>query len=201
VNLLGAVEHYIHEYGYFAVSGGILLEDFGLPTPGETLLIAAALAASKGALNIVWLLPLAWIAAVIGDNIGWAIGHYGGHRLMVRYGGRIGITADKLKSVEAMFDRYGDYVVVFARFVVVLRQFNGIVAGTLEMHWARFLVLNALGAALWVAWWGLLAYFLGREVFEFISGLAGAEYVLFTLAGVAALAVIGRVLWRRRTLR
>ena len=123
------VNHYIEHYGYLAVALGILLEDFGLPTPGEMLLITGAISASTGALNVYLLLLLAWVGAVIGDNIGYAIGHFGGHHLMVRYGGRIGITRDRLKQVEAFFEHYGGWVIVFARFVVILRQFNGIVAG------------------------------------------------------------------------
>ena len=96
---------------------------------------------------------LAWLGGVIGDNIGYAIGYSGGHRLMLRHGGRIGITQGKLDQVEKFFARYGSAVILFARFVVVLRQFNGIVAGTLEMPWWRFVTLNAIGAALWVGFW------------------------------------------------
>jgi membrane protein DedA with SNARE-associated domain len=198
VSFFGSVEHYIHDYGYLAVSGGILLEDFGLPTPGETLLISGAIAAAHGTLDIVPLLLLAWTSAIIGDNIGWAIGYWGGHRLVVKHGSRVGITAAKLAKVEGFFDRYGDYVVVFARFVVLLRQLNGIVAGTLAMHWARFLVLNAIGAALWVGWWGLLAYWLGQSVLDFVRSAGRIEPILFSLAGLALVVVAARILWRRR---
>jgi membrane protein DedA with SNARE-associated domain len=198
VSFFGGVEHYIHDYGYLAVTGGMLLENFGLPVPGETLLISGAVAASQGSLDIVLLLPLAWAAAVAGQTIGWAIGFWGGHRLIVRYGVRAGISADKLARIEGYFARYGDYVVVFARFVVVLRQLNGIVAGTLEMHWARFLLLNAIGAALWVGWWGILAYWLGHGVFEFVRRAGRIEPILFTIAGLVLAGVAARILWRRR---
>jgi membrane protein DedA with SNARE-associated domain len=165
------VGHYVEQYGYAAVGIGILLEDFGLPTPGETLLVTAAVGASTGAINIYLLLLVAWVGAVIGDNIGYAIGYYGGHHLMVRYGGRIGVTHERLRQVEVFFDRYGGWVIVFARFFVILRQFNGIVAGTLEMHWLHFLALNALGAALWVGFWGMLAFWLGKGVMTYLDEL------------------------------
>jgi membrane protein DedA with SNARE-associated domain len=187
------VAHSIHHYGYLAVALGILFEDFGLPTPGETLLITGAISASTGALDIYLLLLLAWIGAVVGDNIGYAIGHFGGHHLLVRYGSRIGITADRLKHVESFFEHYGGWVIVFARFVVILRQFNGIVAGTLGMHWLQFLVLNAIGAALWVAFWGILAYWLGKGVFVYVhefhqlTPILGALAVVFLAGGAVFL--------------
>jgi membrane protein DedA with SNARE-associated domain len=196
LSFFGDVQPYIENYGYSAVAIGILLEDFGLPTPGETLLVLGAIAASAGSLNIYLLLLLAWIGAVIGDNIGYAIGNYGGHRLMLRYGGRIGITDERLKHVEGFFDRYGGWVIVFARFVVILRQFNGIVAGTLGMHWLHFLGLNALGAALWVGFWGMLAYWLGKGLITYVDEL---HHYMPELAAIAAVLIIGGgyILWRR----
>lgn len=191
----------IAHYGYAAVLLGILLEDFGLPTPGETLLIAGAIAASQGDLNIWLLLLLGWAGGVIGDNIGYWIGHSGGHRLMLRYGGRIGITEAKLKQVEGFFARYGGWVIVFARFVVVARQFNGIVAGTLEMPWWRFTALNAIGAALWVGFWGGLAYTLGKRFYLLHRHFD--EYKPYLLAAIAVIIVAGAVylFWRARRKR
>jgi membrane protein DedA with SNARE-associated domain len=200
-DIFSHVHHAIAEYGYFAVMLGILLEDFGLPTPGETLLIAGAIAASQGDLNIWLLLFLAWLGGVIGDNIGYAIGYNGGHRLMLRYGGRIGITEGKLKQVEKFFARYGGWVVVFARFVVVLRQFNGIVAGTLEMPWWRFVALNAIGAALWVGFWGGLAYNLGKSFYPILHQIEAYRLYLAIGIAVAIVATAGFLywLWRHRS--
>ena len=190
------VTHYIEHYGYLAVALGILLEDFGLPTPGEMLLITGAISASTGALNVYLLLLLAWAGAVVGDNIGYAIGYFGGHHLMVRYGGRIGITEDRLKQVEAFFEHYGGWVIVFARFVVILRQFNGIVAGTLGMHWLHFLALNALGAALWVGFWGILSYWLGKGVMVYVHELHKVTPLMGVLAVVFLAAGAGYLWWR-----
>lgn len=198
MSLFGGVEHLIHEYGYLAVSGGLVLENFGLPLPGETLLISGAIAAAQGSLDIALLLLLGWAAAVAGQMIGWAIGFWGGHRLALRYGGRIGITTNTLARVERFYDRYGGWVVIFGRFVVPLRQLNGIVAGTLEMHWARFLLLNAIGAALWVGWWGALSYWLGHGVLDFVRGAGRIEPILFGIAAVVLAGVALRILMRRR---
>ncbi len=198
MSFLDSVQPYLHGYGSAAVALAILLEDFGIPVPGETMLISGAILASKGSLRIEWLLPLAWAGAVIGDNIGFAIGHFGGHRLVVRYGSRFGITAERLGKVEQLFQRYGDYVVIFARFVVLARQLNGIVAGTLEMHWARFLLFNAIGAALWVGFWGLLSYWLGRSI-----SLTDLAHAGWAGAGIVVLAILaaGYYFWRRRRVR
>lgn len=197
MSFAGEVHRFVADYGYLAVFLGIFLEDFGLPTPGETMLIASAILASHGSLNIFWLLPIAWIAAVIGDSIGYFIGATGGHRLLVHYGGRIGITLERLQKVEAFFARYGDIVIVFARFFVILRQLNGIVAGSLEMPWTRFVFYNAIGAALWVGFWGGLTYWLGRRFFEYIHLFGWAGPTMIAL-GTLAIIVIAIYLWRRR---
>jgi len=188
----------IAHYGYVAVMLGILLEDFGLPTPGETLLIAGAIAASQGDLNIWLLLFLGWLGGVIGDNIGYWIGYSGGHRLMLRYGSRIGITESKLKQVEGFFARYGGWVIVFARFVVVARQFNGIVAGTLEMPWWRFVGLNAIGAALWVGFWGGLAHSLGKRFYLIHRYMTSLQPYVYVAGAIVVAAGLGYLVWRAR---
>jgi membrane protein DedA with SNARE-associated domain len=194
----GGAEHYIHDYGYAAVSVGLLLEHFGLPLPGETMLIGAAVLASRGTFDIAPLLVVAWASATLGNMLGYAIGRYGGHLLIVRYGARVGITREKLDEVEAFFARYGDIVIVGARFVVLLRQLSGIAAGTLEMRWRRFLVFNALGAALWVGWWGLLAYGFGQSILNFAERAGHIEPVLSALAALAILFVIAWLYRRKR---
>ena len=136
---------YLNRYGYGAVFGALLLESFGLPLPGEAMLIAGGALAAEGELHLAPLLACAWLAAVVGDNIGFAIGRFGGRRLIVRYGGRIGITESRLTKVEVFFRRYGGQVVLVARFFALLRQLNGIVAGSVGMGWWRFLDLQRGG--------------------------------------------------------
>lgn len=197
-DIFSHVHHAIEHYGYVAVALGILLEHFGLPTPGETLLISGSIAASRGLLNIYVLLFVAWLAGVVGNSVGYLIGFSGGHRLIVRYGSRIGITDARLKQVEGFFARFGDFVIVFARFVPVLRQFSGIVAGTLEMPWWRFAILNAVGCALWVGVWGVLAYTLGKRFYVIWRKLGPYQPYLYAAVGIVVVLALIYVYWRSR---
>ncbi len=164
--IVADLQHLLSHYGYWAVLTAIFLEDFGVPLPGESILIAAALeAAGPGSgLHIVPLLLVSWIAAVVGDNVGYAIGRFGGRALVLRYGRIVGLTPARWNRAEVRFRGFGPFVVVIARFVEVLRQLNGILAGILPMPWLTFLAFNALGAALWVGFWGTLAYQLGERI-------------------------------------
>jgi membrane protein DedA with SNARE-associated domain len=183
---LALVAPYLERYGYAAVVGALLLESFGLPLPGEAMLIAGAALAAGGELRLVPLLLSAWLAAVLGDNIGFAIGRFGGRRLILSYGARIGITDSRLARVEAFFQRFGAQIVVVARFFAVLRQLNGLVAGTVGMGWWRFLAFNALGAALWVSAWGFGVYYFGQHLGHIAARLHDFHYVI----GLTAFALI-----------
>ena len=192
------VKPYLDHYGYWALFGAILLENFGLPVPGETLLIASALLASQGKMHIVPLLVTACIAAITGDNIGYAIGRFGGRRLVFRYGRYVLITEERLQKAEGFFGRYGGAVVVMARFFAVLRQLNGIVAGTAKMSWYRFLLYNMLGAALWVSFWGMLFYELGERGFRFGAEINTVQFFLLGGLVAATLGLTIHLLHRRR---
>ena len=142
----------------------IFLEDFGVPVPGETVLIVSAIYAGTGRLNI-WLVALiGFIAAILGDNVGFAIGHFGGRPLAERYGKYIFLTPERLDKTANFFDRHGGKVIVIARFVEGLRQANGIIAGITGMHWTKFVPFNMLGAALWVGVWVSIGYFSGSNI-------------------------------------
>jgi len=163
-HLLGNLEPFVHEYGAAAVMVILTLESLGLPLPGESVLVLASVLAGRGELSLPFLMLAAWAGAVMGDNIGYLIGRRLGRILIIRYGAKIGITAGRLSKVEAVFGRYGSVTVAFARFVNVLRQLNGVVAGMLKMDWRRFLFFNALGGALWVSAWTLTGFYLGAHV-------------------------------------
>ncbi len=149
-HLLGSLVPLIRHYGLVAVPVIITLESLGAPVPGESLLIFASVAAEHGDMSFPLLLLFAWIGGVIGDNIGYLIGRRFGRVVLLRYGDKIGFTAQRLDRVEAVFARYGPLTVAFARFFNVLRQLNGVVAGTLKMDWRRFLLFNALGGSGWL---------------------------------------------------
>jgi membrane protein DedA with SNARE-associated domain len=197
-NLAPVLDH----YGYLAVGGFIALEDFGVPLPGETILIAAAVYAGAGRLNIVAVGLIAFLAAVIGDNIGFAIGHFGGRALVLRYGKYVLLTSDRYEKAENFFERYGGVVVTFARFVEGLSQANGIVAGTIGMHWLRFIAFNALGAALWVGVWTSVGYLAGGHITTIYSVVTRYSlYLLIALAVVVAAWIIRAVVRSRRRAR
>jgi membrane protein DedA with SNARE-associated domain len=169
-SLLVEARPYVEEYGYWAVAAAIFLEDFGLPMPGETVLLASAALASQGYMSLGAVLLVGWLAAVAGDNTGYLIGRFGGRRLVVRYGPYVLITRPRLRRVEEFVERYGVGVVTAARFLFLLRQLNGIVAGISLMPWWRFFICNVIGSALWVGFWGALFFLLGGIGREMLIG-------------------------------
>lgn len=199
--VLHSLEPTLNHYGYAAVFGFVLLEDFGVPVPGETVLILGAVYASTGRLNLLLVGLLAFLGAVLGDNIGFAIGHFGGRPLVERYGRYVLLTPKRVDRATTFFERYGGRVVVIARFVEGLRQANGIIAGISGMHWARFLVFNALGAALWVAVWAAVGDLSGSHIDAIYNDATRYDTYFAILVGVLVLAWIARRLWRRRAAR
>ena len=171
---MGGIEHwaegFIAAYGAVALFLCMTLESLGAPVPGESAVIAAS-AAAAGKLSISAVAVAAFAGAVLGDNIGYLIGRRVGRPVILRFGARFGVGEAQLAKAEALARRHGPVMVVFARFVVLLRQLNGIVAGTTGMHWATFGIANAVGAALWVGVWTTLAYRFGHEAKDFLPFL------------------------------
>jgi membrane protein DedA with SNARE-associated domain len=195
--VLHSLEPTLNRFGYLAL-GLIFLEDFGVPVPGETVLIISAVYAGTGRLNVWLVAVIGFIAAVLGDNVGFAIGHFGGRPLAERYGKYILLTPERLDKTASFFDRHGGKVIVIARFVEGLRQANGIIAGITGMHWTRFIPFNALGAALWVGVWVAIGYFSGNNI-NSIYDTATRYQLYFAIAvGLAIVAFIARRVWKMR---
>jgi membrane protein DedA with SNARE-associated domain len=198
--VLHDLEPTLNQFGYLAL-GLVFLEDFGVPVPGETVLIIAAVYAGTGRFN-VWLVGLiGFLAAVLGDNVGFGIGHFGGRPLAERYGKYIFLTPERLDKTASFFDRHGGKVIVIARFVEGLRQANGIIAGITGMHWTKFLPFNMLGAALWVGLWVSVGYFSGSHINSIYDTVTKYQTYFAIAVVLAILAFIGRYLWRRRKAR
>ena len=160
-------------YGYLAVFIFVGIESLGIPFPGETMLVTAAIyAGTTGNLYIPVVIGAAATGAIVGDNIGFGVGHWGGYRLLVRYGKYIRLDQAKLKVGRYIFRRHGGKVVFFGRFVSVLRTYAAFLAGTNRMRWWRFLVFNAAGGIIWATLYGAGAYYLGRQI-EKLSGPVG----------------------------
>lgn len=193
-SLAGPLDH----YGYLAVLVFVMIEDFGIPVPGETILIAAAVYAGAGKLNVFAVGIIGFAAAVTGDNIGFAIGHYGGRALVLRWGRYVRLTPERLDKAEMFFQRHGAWIITFARFIEGLRQANGIVAGIVGMRWRRFLAFNALGAALWVGTWVGVGYVAGSHIDAIYREVTRYSTYLLVALAVAAAAFVARYILRRR---
>ncbi|HEY6984004.1 DedA family protein [Reyranella sp.] len=177
--------HLLHLYGYSIVALIVALEGMGLPLPGETTLVAAALyAGSTRDLSIGFIILAAFMGAVTGDNAGFWIGRGIGLRLALRYGSYIWLTERRIKLGQFLFRRHGGKLVFFARFVALLRALGAFLAGMNQMPWRRFAIFNAGGGAVWATLYGLAAYLVGDEL-ERLSGPIATVTSLAALAAVA----------------
>lgn len=180
---------WIAAYGYFAVVVLVGLESTGLPLPGETTLIAAAVYAGMShELNIVGVIAAATAGAVIGDNIGYEVGRLVGFPLLVRHGRHIRLGERRLKLGQYLFRRYGGAIVFFGRFVALLRTFAALLAGINRMPWPRFFFFNAAGGLLWSSMFGIGGYVLGFSLHR-ISGPLGTAVLLLALAAATTAAI------------
>jgi membrane-associated protein len=184
---------FIADYGYWAIAAALLCENAGIPVPGETtLLLASFLAYSEHKLHLGWIIVVATCAAALGDNIGYAIGHFGGRPLFERYQNIFHISKSTLERGEKLFARYGPLTVFFARFIFGLRIFAGPLAGVLRMHWKKFALFNFLGAAAWVTTIASVGYFFGKH-WDAMEHVMGRFNLLVAVAAVALIVFF----WRR----
>ena len=191
------VHHAIGKFGYSAVAAAVGIESAGVPVPGETTLVGAALyAGATHELNIVLLVAVAAAAAIVGDNIGFWVGREIGVRAVERYGGAVGLTPPRIKLGQYLFRLHGGKVVFFGRFVAVLRALAAFLAGANRMPWPRFLVFNAAGAVVWASACGFGAYFLG----DVIKRLAAPVGIALGVVA-AVLIVVGAVFLKRNERR
>lgn len=185
---MALINHLLQSYGYLAVFGLVALESMGIPLPGETALITAALyAGSTHRLNIGLIAVVAAVAAIAGDNGGYWLGRHAGTRLVRRYGHWVRLDARKLKAGRYLFARHGGKVVFFGRFVAALRTCAAFLAGLNEMPRSRFLLANATAAAAWASACSFGAYALGRAATQLgtvltIGGLACAGLLIVVTA-------------------
>jgi len=197
--ILQAVAPFLDNYGYFAVGLFLFVEDFGVPVPGETILIASAVYAGTGRMSIPALAVIGVVAAVIGDNIGFALGHYGGERLVLRYGKYVFLTRERFNTARNFFNRFGGPIIIIARFIDGLRQLNGIIAGSADMKWSHFLSYNIIGACLWVGGWLSVGYFAGSHLTTVYHTIVRYEiYVLLALIVLLAAFIAYKIVKKRQ---
>jgi membrane protein DedA with SNARE-associated domain len=172
-------------YGLWALFGIVMLESMGLPLPGETALVSAALYAGATGHFPLWeVIAVAFAAAVIGDTCGYWIGRTLGFRLLARYGRHVRITEDRLKIGRYLFRRHGGKIVFFGRFVALLRVLAALLAGANHMPWPRFFVMNAAGGLAWAASFATAAYVFGDRVSKVEGPIAIGLLILVGL-GIA----------------
>jgi membrane protein DedA with SNARE-associated domain len=187
------VDGWLESYGYLVVFLLVMIESIGVPVPGETALIGAALyAGSTHKLEIWWVIAVAIAGAIIGDNIGFSIGRYGGAKLLLRHGHKIRLHEERLKIGIWLFRRHGGKVVFWGRFVSILRTYAAFLAGTNQMAWPRFLVFNAAGAIVWATTFGVAYYVFGSA----LSKLSTTIDVTLGVAGVVIL--VAFLVWSKR---
>ena len=183
----------ITAYGYLAVLVFVAIESLGIPFPGETMLITAAIyAGTTHRLHIALVIAAAAAGAILGDNVGYWIGREGGYRVLRRYGRVIRLDERRLKLGQYLFQKHGGKVVYFGRFVSVLRTFAAFLAGVNQMRWRRFLAFNAAGGIVWATLYGVGAYALGREIHRF------SKPVDIALGALALIVIAAAIVFLRR---
>jgi membrane protein DedA with SNARE-associated domain len=181
-----SIAHLIHAYGLLVVAGVVGLEGIGIPVPGETaLIVASVISGTKHELNIVAVILTAAGASIVGRTLGYLIGRNFGYWLLLKYGGYVWITEARIKLGQYLFLRHGGKIIIIAQFIPVLRTLAGILAGANRMPQARFMLANASGAVVWATFFGVAAYFLGRQV----EKLAGSAVFFICVATVIVIVI------------
>jgi membrane protein DedA with SNARE-associated domain len=189
--LRNAVVH----YGYWAVGVALLAENAGVPVPGETvLLLASFLAYSEHELQLPWIIVVATVAATLGDNLGFALGYYGGRPLLARYQAAFRIKDTTVARGESVFARYGAATIFFARFVFGMRIIAGPMAGVLRMPWRKFSIFNFLGAGLWVTVISGAGYLFGQHWGRLERAIGRFDVA----AAILVLLAVALLWWRSR---
>lgn len=181
--------------GYLALALFVGIEASGVPVPGETALITSSVLASQGKLAIELVIPIAAAAAIVGDNVGYALGARYGRRVLERPGRTRQRRLEMLRRGDQLFTRHGPKAVFFGRWIAGLRIWAAWLAGMTTMPWRSFLLWNALGGIVWAIWFGLLGYFGGEAAAKVVEKIGIAAAVAVGLA----LLVVYIVVKRRRS--
>lgn len=194
-----SLTHLLDAWGYPLVAIFVGIESSGIPFPGETMLVTAAVYAGTGHLAINWVIVAAALGAILGDNFGYIAGRQGGRRLAIHFGHHLRITPHHLDAAERFFQRHGDKTVFLGRHLAVLRAWAAFLAGMNRMSWQKFLLYNAAGGILWAGLYGMLGYVLGNNLpaLHKVLSVLGITGAFIT----ALLVLIFLMIWRKRRLR
>jgi len=182
-HLFGALREFFQQYGYWTIAGMLLVENAGVPAPGEaTLLFASVLASYEHQLRLPLIIVVAIAASVLGDNVGYVVGYFGGRPLLDRYLRLLHINQEKTRKGERFFVEHGALSIFGARFIDGLRIVAGPLAGALRMPWRRFLLFNSLGAAAWVTATVTIGSLFGKNLDRALRVMGGANLAVVLMA-------------------
>ncbi len=183
--------HFLTAYGYWAVLFFVAIESMGVPFPGETMLLVAAIyAGTTHRLSLPLVIVAAASGAILGDNLGFWIGREGGYHLLRRYGHYLHLDERKVKLGQYLFRKYGGKVVFFGRFIAILRTWVAFLAGTNRMPWVPFLFYNAMGGIIWATLNGLGGYLLGENIHRVTGPIGTITFVLGLFITIAFLVFV-----------
>ena len=183
-------------YGLVLLFAVVAAESAGVPLPGETALIAAAILAARGHYSIVSVIAVAAAAAIIGDNAGYWLGRVGGRKLLERWGPIRRYADQAIPPGERFFEKHGGKTVFIGRFVAVLRVTAAWLAGITHMTWWRFFLWNAAGGIVWATGVSLLAYYFGKAAADAVQTYG--VYALVALVVIAVIVFVGVRLLKKR---
>src|SRR6201984_209603 len=192
-SLSSSLVRLIQVHGPWIISVVVALESAGVPLPGETILVAAALlAAATNQIDIAVVVAAAAAGAIVGDAIGYTVGRRFGMPLLRRYGRYIRLDENRMLIGRYLFFRYGNAVVFFGRFIAVLRMFAALLAGANGMPAGRFFFFNVTGGICWACLFGFGTYVVGTEIYKVSKALTLVSLVLFIAAGSGLSIIIRR---------
>jgi len=186
-------------YGYWVVFFGVMLENGGVPIPGETVLLFAGFLAYQGGIQLVRAIGVAIAGATLGDSLGYTLGRYGGSAFFDRYVKRFKFLARPYENSKALFLRHGHWAVFTGRFITGLRVFAGPLAGLFKMPYPRFLLFNFTGAVLWATAIACVGFLFGNNWDNLVHVVKDIHRV--TLGLVAVLILVGLIVYLRRRAR
>jgi membrane protein DedA with SNARE-associated domain len=153
----------IEHYGYLLVFFGVMLGTMGIPFPSAAILLAAGVLVQQGHLDLRDAIVFGILGAIIGNQIGYLVGHKAGRAFVLKWGRYVRLTPERLEQVEGLFARHGGKAVFAARFFSISRLLEALVAGMSRMRWGTFVFYSALGGAVWVTAVVLVGYFFGQS--------------------------------------
>jgi len=192
------VTHLLLSYGLVLLFAAVAVESAGVPVPGETALVTAAVLAKLGHYSLGSVIVVAAAGAIVGDNVGYGLGRFGGRRLLERWDVVARRAEKALPPAERFFQRHGAKAVFFGRFIAILRVTAAWMAGISHMTWWRFFCWNAAGGIAWAALVAGIAWIFGKAVADAID-----HYGLFAALGlilVGAATIVAFKFWQRRLL-